>query len=70
MGVKRVALTALLFAAAVASWQWMRCNQVWQANREDFEYPENWVEPELYSDEPPSSEKPESTLLEDEIAPV
>jgi len=70
MAVKRVALTALLFAAAAASWQWMRRNRVWEANREEFGYPENWVEPELHSDEPPSSAKPESTVLEDEIPPV
>ena len=70
MAVKRVALTALLVAAAVASWQWMRRNRVWEANRKEFEYPENWVEPDLHGDEPPSSEEPETTLLEDEIPPV
>jgi len=70
MAMKRVALAALLFAAAVGSWQWMRRNRVWEANRDEFEYPENWIEPDLRSDEPASSEKPESTLLEDEIPPV
>ena len=68
--VKRVALTALLFAAAVASWRWMRRDRVWEANRKEFDYPENWIEPEPRSDETPSSEKRDYTLLQDEIPPV
>ena len=68
--MKRVALTAMLFAAAVASWQWMRRNRVWETNHKEFEYPESWVEPDLHSDEPPLPEESQSTPLEDEIPPV
>ena len=70
MGVKRVALTALLFAASVAAWQWMRRYRAWEANRKAFEYPEKWIEPEPRTDETASYETFESTLLEDEIPPV
>lgn len=70
MAVKRVALTALLFVASVAAWQWMRRYRAWGANRKAFEYPENWIEPEPRNDETPSSEKFYSTLLKDEIQPV
>jgi SpoVK/Ycf46/Vps4 family AAA+-type ATPase len=34
------------------SWEWRRSYRVWQANRQVFLYPENWIEPEL---RPPSS---------------
>ncbi len=66
--MKRVVVSALLFALAVASWRWMRSYRVWEANRKEFDHPENWIEPELRSGETPSSEKLESTL-QDEIPP-
>jgi len=30
-------------------WEWMRNYLVWEANRKEFLYPENWLEPELHS---------------------
>lgn len=35
-----------------SSWAWRRNYRVWEANRQVFLFPENWVEPEL---RPPSS---------------
>jgi hypothetical protein len=29
------------------SWQWLRRYRIWEANRKDFLYPENSIEPEL-----------------------
>jgi hypothetical protein len=32
-------------------WQWLRRYRIWEANRKDFLYPENSLEPELRDDE-------------------
>jgi hypothetical protein len=32
------------------SWQWLRRYRIWEANRKDFLYPENSIEPELRDD--------------------
>ena len=32
------------------SWQWLRRYRIWEANRKDFLYPENSLEPELRDD--------------------
>jgi hypothetical protein len=34
-------------------WEWNENYRVWQANREIFLYPENWIDPELRVDETP-----------------
>ena len=34
-------------------WQWMNQYRVWQANREVFLYPENWIDPTLRSNKSP-----------------
>jgi hypothetical protein len=31
-------------------WQWLRRYRIWEANRKDFVYPENSLEPELRDD--------------------
>jgi hypothetical protein len=31
-------------------WQWLRRYRIWEANRKDFLYPENSLEPELRDD--------------------
>jgi SpoVK/Ycf46/Vps4 family AAA+-type ATPase len=33
----------------MAKWEWSRRYRVWEANRKEFLYPENWLEPELRS---------------------
>jgi hypothetical protein len=33
------------------SWQWLRRYRIWEANRKDFLYPENALEPEPRDDE-------------------
>ncbi|HZS37971.1 MAG TPA: neuraminidase-like domain-containing protein, partial [Polyangia bacterium] len=35
---------------AAWQWKWMRDYRVWEANRQIFLYPENWLQPELRSD--------------------
>jgi Tc toxin complex TcA C-terminal TcB-binding domain/Neuraminidase-like domain/Putative peptidoglycan binding domain len=36
-----------------SQWQWMSRYRVWQANREIFLFPENWIDPGLRSDSSP-----------------
>ena len=33
----------------MANWEWSRRYRVWEANRKEFLYPENWLEPALRS---------------------
>jgi len=48
-------------------WAWMRKYRVWQANREVFLWPENWIEPELKPDRSPFFKDLENELLQNEI---
>ncbi len=43
-------------------WQWMGQYRVWQANREVFLFPENWLEPTLRSDASPFFEEVQQDL--------
>lgn len=36
--------------ADLDKWGWMKEYRAWEANRKDFIYPENWIEPELRDD--------------------
>ena len=47
-----------------AQWEWMKNFRVWQANREVFLYPENWMVPQLRDDKTPFFEDLESALLQ------
>src|SRR5207244_5692240 len=42
-----VTLLHLAAAARVSDWQWMRRFRIWQANRDIFLYPEDWLEPDV-----------------------
>jgi SpoVK/Ycf46/Vps4 family AAA+-type ATPase len=33
----------------MANWEWSKRYRVWEANRKEFLYPENWLEPEPHS---------------------
>jgi len=48
-------------------WQWRKRYRVWEANREVFLFPENWLDPELRDDKSPIFKKIESKLLQSEI---
>jgi hypothetical protein len=48
-------------------WQWMKRYRVWQANREIFLFPENWMEPELRLDKSDLFQAMESTLLQGDV---
>lgn len=43
-------------------WPWMEHYRVWQANREVFLYPENYIEPELRTQKSPEFEQLETNL--------
>ena len=46
--------------------QWMKNYRVWEANRNIFLYPENWIEPELRDDKTPPFEAFEHELLQND----
>jgi len=48
-------------------WEWMKRYRVWEANREIFLYPENWMEPELRLDKTDLFEALESNLLQGDV---
>jgi hypothetical protein len=48
-------------------WQWMKRYRVWQANREVFLWPENWLYPELRDDQSPIFKKTLSALLQSDL---
>jgi hypothetical protein len=48
-------------------WEWMSHYRVWEANREVFLYPENWIVPELRDDKTPFFDDLQSALLQNEI---
>jgi hypothetical protein len=50
-----------------AEWVWMKRYRVWQANREVFLWPENWLYPELRDDQSPIFKDTMSELLQSDI---
>jgi len=48
-------------------WEWMKRYRVWQANREIFLFPENWMEPELRLDKTDLFQVLESDLLQGDV---
>jgi Neuraminidase-like domain/Putative peptidoglycan binding domain/Salmonella virulence plasmid 28.1kDa A protein len=48
-------------------WTWMKRYRVWQANREVFLWPENWLYPELRDDQSPIFQQMMSALLQSDI---
>jgi hypothetical protein len=48
-------------------WEWMKNYRVWQANREVFLWPENWLDPELRDDQSPIFKETMGELLQGEI---
>jgi len=49
------------------SWEWMKRYRVWEANREIFLFPENWMDPELRLDKSDLFQALESTLLQGDV---
>lgn len=50
-------------------WEWLLDFRVWQANREIFLYPENWVDPSLRRDRTTLFADLQNALLQGEISP-
>ena len=50
-----------------SQWQWMKRYRLWQANREVFLWPENWLYPELRDDQSPFFQQMMSNLLQSDI---
>ena len=48
-------------------WEWMKRYRVWQANREVFLWPENWLDPELRDDPSPIFKDTMGDLLQGDI---
>jgi hypothetical protein len=48
-------------------WSWMKRYRVWQANREVFLWPENWLYPELRDDQTPLYKTTSSALLQGDV---
>jgi hypothetical protein len=48
-------------------WEWMKRYRVWQANREIFLFPENWMVPELRLDKTDLFQSLESALLQGDV---
>lgn len=48
-------------------WEWMKRYRVWQASREIFLFPENWMQPELRPDKTDLFESLESALLQGDV---
>lgn len=61
------ALNVAASAIDADSWEWMKRYRVWQANREIFLYPENWMEPELRPDKTDLFQALESALLQGDV---
>ncbi len=53
---------------AATQWNsWMKRYVIWEANRQIFLYPENWIEPELRDDKSPFFKDLENELLQNEV---
>jgi peptidoglycan hydrolase-like protein with peptidoglycan-binding domain len=48
-------------------WTWMRRYRTWEANRQIFLYPENWLEPELRHEKSPMFRQLERDLLQTDL---
>ncbi len=48
-------------------WEWMKRYRVWQANREVFLWPENWLYPQLRDDQSPMFQQMMSALQQGDI---
>lgn len=48
-------------------WEWMKRYRVWQANREIFLFPENWMDPELRLDKTDLFQALEGELLQGDV---
>jgi Neuraminidase-like domain/Salmonella virulence plasmid 28.1kDa A protein len=54
-------------AIRAKQWEWMKRYRVWQANREIFLWPENWMEPEWRLDKTDLFQALESALLQGDV---
>jgi len=52
---------------SATQWQWMKRYRVWQANREVFLWPENWLYPELRDNQSPIFQQVMGSLLQGDI---
>jgi len=52
---------------AASEWEWRKNYRVWQANREVFLWPENYLDPDLRDDKTPLFRDLESALLQTDI---
>jgi hypothetical protein len=55
-------------ALSADQWEWMKQYRVWQANREIFLFPENWLEPEFRDDKTDLFQELEGSLLQGDVS--
>ena len=55
------------FDSKWSQWQWMSQYRLWEANRQVFLYPENWIEPELLPDQSSFFKDLQNDLLQNEV---
>jgi Tc toxin complex TcA C-terminal TcB-binding domain/Neuraminidase-like domain/Salmonella virulence plasmid 28.1kDa A protein len=48
-------------------WEWMKYYRLWEANRQVFLYPENWIEPELLPNQSSFFKDLQNQLLQNEV---
>jgi hypothetical protein len=54
-------------AIDAAQWEWRKHYRVWQANREVFLYPENWIDPTVRDDRTPFFKELQTDLQQGEL---
>ncbi|MFL5698674.1 MAG: neuraminidase-like domain-containing protein [Ktedonobacteraceae bacterium] len=54
-------------AIVADEWKWMKRYRMWEANRQVFLYPENWIEPALRDDKTSFFKELETELLQSDI---
>jgi peptidoglycan hydrolase-like protein with peptidoglycan-binding domain len=52
-----------------SEWEWMKRYRIWEANRQIFLYPENWLEPEFRQDKTSLFSDLEGALLQGDVTP-
>jgi hypothetical protein len=61
-------LSVVLEAKVIAEWEWRKNYRLWQANREVFLYPENYIDPTLRDNKTEIFKELEAELLQQKIS--
>jgi hypothetical protein len=67
LGLEQDVVTNDAFDPKWRQWEWMRRYRLWEANRQVFLYPENWLAPELRREKSPIFVQLERDLMQGEL---